>query len=95
MHQIVHAVYLFAFTHLVFVHALLKRCAMHIYLDFSILLAVHLNQGVFSRVRRKILPITPVILCLVLKLFLKVLDSILDLFEVIKFMLSRFPLNLD
>lgn len=68
---------------------------MHIYLDFSILLTVHLNQGVFSRVRSKILPVTPVILCLVLKLFLKVLDSILDLFELIQFMLSRLPLNLD
>lgn len=68
---------------------------MRIYLDLSVLISVHLNQGVFSFLRDEILPIAPVVLCLVFELFLKVLDSIFNLFELSQFVLSHVSLNSD
>lgn len=49
---------------------------MYVYLDLSILVSIHLDQGVLPSVRHKIQSIAPVVLCLVLKFFLKVFDGI-------------------
>lgn len=65
------------------------------YLDLSILLSIHLNEGVLPRVRNKIRPIAPVVLCLVLKLFFKVLDSLFKIIKRVEFGLSIFPLDSD
>lgn len=47
------------------------------HLNFSVLIPIHFNKGVFASVTDKIVPITPVVLCLVFELLLKFLDSIL------------------
>lgn len=67
----------------------------NIYLDLRVLLSVHFNQGVLARVRHKTHPITPIVLCFVFKLLLKVLDSILKLIKAVQFALSHLSLNSD
>lgn len=66
-----------------------------IYLNLSVLLSVHLDQGVFSWVRNEILPIAPVVLGLVFELFLKVLNSIFKLLELSLFVVSNVSLDSD